>query len=121
MNYPALVFWVLIVWSVTARSGTVLALLLASIPFAILALLPVTITSGMSILPQSMFAVVLILKVVAPQVLPRVLIYRGRILEYGWGLRSARSLVSRHSIQGVVTSIPASKTGRYRQVPVGWR
>ena len=70
MNYPALVFWALIVWSITASSGTVLALLLASIPFASLALLPLTVTAGMSILPQSMFAVVLILKVVAPQVMP---------------------------------------------------
>ena len=45
-----------------------LVLLLASMPFASLALLPTAIL-GMSILPQMMFAVVLILKVVAPQVM----------------------------------------------------
>ena len=68
MNYPALIFWALIAWSVIARPGTVLVLLLASTPFASLALLPREIVGGMSILPQSMFAVVLIIKVVAPEV-----------------------------------------------------
>ena len=69
MNYPALIFWVLIAWSVTASPGTVLVLLLASMPFASLALIPPEIV-GMSILPQSMFAVVLILKVLVPQLMP---------------------------------------------------
>jgi hypothetical protein len=69
MNYPALIFWLLIAWSVTASRSTLLILLLASIPFASLALVPPAI-AGMSILPQSMFAVVLILKVVAPQLMP---------------------------------------------------
>jgi hypothetical protein len=70
MNYPALVFWVLIAWSTTASSETLLVLLLASIPFAGLAMLPVAITGGLSILPQSLFAVVLIVKVLGSQVLP---------------------------------------------------
>jgi hypothetical protein len=70
MNYPAVVFWVLIVWSITARPSTLLVLLLASIPFASLALLPPEYVSGMSILPQSMFAVVLVVKVLAPQAVP---------------------------------------------------
>ena len=69
MNYPALVFWLLIAWSVTASRGTLLVLLLASMPFASLALLPPAIIH-MSILPESMFAVVLILKVLAPQLMP---------------------------------------------------
>lgn len=63
-------FWVLIVWSITARPSTLLVLLLASIPFASLALLPPEYVNGMSILPQSMFAVVLVVKVLAPQVVP---------------------------------------------------
>jgi hypothetical protein len=67
MNYPALVFWALITWSATARPGTLLILLVASIPFASLALLPPEIAGGMSILPQMMFAVVLVLKVLAPE------------------------------------------------------
>ena len=70
MNIPVLVFWALIAWSFTASSGTVLVLLLASVPFGSLALVPIEITGGMSILPQEMFAVVLILKVIAPQVIP---------------------------------------------------
>ena len=69
MNYPALTFWLLIAWSVTASRDTLLVLMIASTPFASLALVPPEIT-GMSILPQSMFAVVLILKVVAPQLMP---------------------------------------------------
>jgi hypothetical protein len=69
MSYPALIFWVLIVWSFTASRGTVLVLVLASMPFASLALLPAG-AIGMTILPQSMFAVVLSLKVFAPQLLP---------------------------------------------------
>jgi hypothetical protein len=69
MNYPALIFWLLIAWSVTASRGTLLVLLLASIPFASLALLPPAFL-GMSILPQQMFAVVLILKVVTPELMP---------------------------------------------------
>ena len=69
MNYPALFFWLLIAWSVTASRGTVLVLLVASMPFASLALLPPKMIH-MSILPQSMFAVVLILKVLAPQLMP---------------------------------------------------
>ena len=69
MNYPALIFWILIAWSVTASRDTLLVLMIASMPFASLALVPPEIT-GMSILPQSMFAVVLILKVVAPQLMP---------------------------------------------------
>ena len=44
-------------------------LLLASTPFASLALVPPAI-AGMSILPQSMFAVILIVKVLAPQLIP---------------------------------------------------
>ena len=64
MNVPALIFWLVIVCSFWARPGTVLVLLLASIPFASLSLLPPEIIGGMSLLPQMMFAVVLILKVV---------------------------------------------------------
>jgi hypothetical protein len=69
MTYPALIFWALIAWSLTASRGALLVLLLASIPFASLALVPVELTGGMSILPQSMFAIVLILRVVTPEVL----------------------------------------------------
>src|ERR1700686_1158854 len=69
MNYPALFFCLLIAWSVTASRGTLLVLLLASTPFASLTLLPTGIL-GMSILPQMMFAVILILKVLAPQLMP---------------------------------------------------
>jgi hypothetical protein len=69
MNYAALFFWLLIAWSVTASRATLLGLLLASMPFASLALLPTALV-GMSILPQSMFAVVLILKVITPQLMP---------------------------------------------------
>jgi hypothetical protein len=69
MSYPALIFWVLIVWSVTANHRTVLLLLFASTPFLSLALLPPGMI-GMSILPQSMFAVVLIFKVLAPHLMP---------------------------------------------------
>ena len=68
MNVPALIFWLVIVCSFWARPGTVLVLLLASIPFASLSLLPPEIIGGMSLLPQMMFAVVLIFKVVAPHV-----------------------------------------------------
>jgi hypothetical protein len=67
MNYPALIFWVLIFWSVAARPSTVLVLLLASISFSSLAILPGNLIGGMSILPLSMFSVVLIAKVLAPQ------------------------------------------------------
>ena len=66
MNFPALIFWLVIVCSFWARPGTVLVLLLASVPFASLSLLPLEITGWMTLLPQMMFAVVLILKVVAP-------------------------------------------------------
>ena len=69
MTYPAIIFWLLIVWSVAARPGTLLVLLFVSGPFASLALLPPD-AIGLSILPQSMFAVVLILKVLAPQLVP---------------------------------------------------
>jgi hypothetical protein len=69
MNYAVLLSWLLIAWSVTASRGTLLVLLLASMPFASLALLPTSLV-GMSILPQSVFAVVLILKVVTPQLVP---------------------------------------------------
>ena len=68
MNVPALIFWLVVVCSFWARPGTVLVLLLASIPFASLSLLPPEITGGMTLLPQMMFAVVLILKVVGPHV-----------------------------------------------------
>jgi hypothetical protein len=69
MTYPAVIFWLLIAWSVSASRSTVLVLLLASGPFASLALLPPGIV-GVSILPSSMFAVVLILKVLVPHLLP---------------------------------------------------
>lgn len=70
MNYAVLIFWLLIAWSVTATAQTVLVLLLASLSFASLALIPPEITGGLSILPQSVFAVLLILKVLGPQMLP---------------------------------------------------
>jgi hypothetical protein len=69
MDYPALIFWVLIALSVKASPGTLLMLLLASMPFASLSLLPPQFLAGMTILPQSMFAFVLVLKVVVPQLL----------------------------------------------------
>ena len=69
MTYPAIVFWVLITWSIVARPATLLILLVASMPFASLALLPPDATAGMSILPQSMFVVILILKVLAPELI----------------------------------------------------
>jgi hypothetical protein len=69
MNFPALIFWLVIVCSFWARPSTVLVLLLASVPFASLSLLPTAITGGMTLLPQMMFAVVLILKLVAPHAL----------------------------------------------------
>src|ERR1700722_3781829 len=69
MNFPALIFWLVIVCSFWARPGTVLVLLLATVPFASLSLLPTEITGGMTLLPQMMFAVVLILKVVSPHAL----------------------------------------------------
>jgi hypothetical protein len=69
MNVPVLVFWAVIAWSFTASNSTVLVLLLASTPFVSLALLPPG-AIGMSLLPQSMFAVVLILKVLSPHAMP---------------------------------------------------
>lgn len=69
MNYPALVFWVVIAGSAMMRPSTILVLLLASVPFASLALLPPDMIGGLSILPQEMFAVVLMLKVLAPEVM----------------------------------------------------
>jgi hypothetical protein len=68
MNYAAIIFWILIAWSTTVKPGTVLVLLLSSIPFGGLALVPIEITGGLTILPQSMFAVVLVAKVLVPLV-----------------------------------------------------
>jgi hypothetical protein len=70
MNYPALFFWVLLLWSVTASPSTLLVLLFASMSFASLALVPPDMVGGISILPQLMLAVVLILKVITPKLLP---------------------------------------------------
>jgi hypothetical protein len=70
MNYAALIFWLLIAWSATASAQTVLVLLLGSVSFASLALIPLEITGGISILPQSVFSVLLIWKVLGPQALP---------------------------------------------------
>lgn len=70
MNYAILIFWLLIAWSATATAQTVLVLLLASVSFASLALIPLEVSGGISILPQSVFALLLILKVLGPQVLP---------------------------------------------------
>jgi hypothetical protein len=67
MTWPALVFWSLIVGAFWARPSTVLMLLLGSIPFASLTLIPLSLT-GMTVLPRLMFAVVLILKVLGPHV-----------------------------------------------------
>ena len=66
MNFPALIFWLVIICSFWTRPGTVLLLLLASLPFVSLSLLPPEIMGGMSILPQMMFAIVLVLKVLSP-------------------------------------------------------
>jgi hypothetical protein len=70
MNYAILTFWLLIAWSVTATAETVLVLLLASLSFASLALIPLEVSGGISILPQSVFGLLLIVKVLGPQVLP---------------------------------------------------
>src|ERR1700683_3151210 len=70
MNYPALFFWVLLLWSVTASPSTLLLLLFVSMPFASLALVPPDMVGGMSLLPQLMFAVILIVKVNIPKLLP---------------------------------------------------
>jgi hypothetical protein len=70
MSYPAVIFWVIIAWSVAARPRALLVLLLASINFSSLAIVPTQLTFGMSLLPQLMFAVVLICKVLVPEVIP---------------------------------------------------
>jgi hypothetical protein len=77
MNYAALICWALIAWSLAARPGTVMILLLGSMPFASLALVPPDALFGMSILPQSVFAVILIAKVLVPEAIspsPKLLI-----------------------------------------------
>jgi hypothetical protein len=70
MSYPAVIFWVIIAWSVTARPHALLVLLLASINFSSLAIVPTQMTFGMSLLPQLMFAVVLICKMLIPEIIP---------------------------------------------------
>ncbi len=55
-----------------AGRTTLLVLMVASMPFASLALLPPESAAGMSILPQSMFVVILILKVLAPEVIAAI-------------------------------------------------
>jgi hypothetical protein len=69
MSFPVVIAWAIIAWSVRARHRTLLVLLLASINFSSLALLPTVVTFGMSLLPQLMFATVLICKVLAPEVI----------------------------------------------------
>jgi hypothetical protein len=68
MNYPALIFWVLITSTIMASPETVLIMLVASIPFASIALLPPEIVGGLTLLPQSVFVVVLLVKVLSQQV-----------------------------------------------------
>ena len=70
MNYPALFFWVLLLWSITASDSALLVLLFVSMPFASLALVPPDMVGGMSILPQLLFAAILIAKVIIPKLMP---------------------------------------------------
>jgi hypothetical protein len=70
MNYPALLFWLLLLWSVTASPSTLLVLLFSSMSFASLALVPPDMLGEASILPQQMFAVVLVLKIIVPKLMP---------------------------------------------------
>jgi hypothetical protein len=70
MIYPTLLFWALVPFCVMAPAGAVLVILLASIPFAGFAVIPINLVGGLAILPQSIFATMLVLKVVASRLTP---------------------------------------------------
>jgi hypothetical protein len=63
MTYPAVIFWPLFVWSLYSSPATVLTLLLSSLSFGSLAVVPPEVTGGVTLLPASMFAIALFLKV----------------------------------------------------------
>lgn len=62
MTYASFIFWIVLVLSLLSSSGTVLMLLLASLSFGSLSVVPPEVTGGVTILPQAMFSIVLILK-----------------------------------------------------------
>jgi hypothetical protein len=118
MSYPAVIFWVLVLGSLRASHGTLLAFLLASISFSSLALLPTEATFGMSILPQMMVAVVLICKVLAPEVvnLSPKLLTALQLRNLGWlGLfllvGSMTTLIMPRLFAGEVIIVPMRETG----------
>jgi hypothetical protein len=62
MTYASFIFWIVFVLSLFSSPATVLTLVLASLSFGSLSVVPPEVTGGVTILPQAMFSIVLILK-----------------------------------------------------------
>jgi hypothetical protein len=63
LTYPALVFWCLLGASIFSPLEVVLGMLISSLPFGSLSLLPAEAIGGVTILPQSAFAALFIARV----------------------------------------------------------
>lgn len=71
MTYPAVIFWFLFLKAAVSRQQTLLLMLFASFTFGSLAVLPPEVTAGSSFVPKTMFALLLVMKVLVPTLLTR--------------------------------------------------
>jgi hypothetical protein len=66
MTYPAVIFWILFPLGVVAGQRTLLILLFSSFAFGSLAVLPPELTGDRSFTPKTMFAMLLVVRFIAP-------------------------------------------------------
>jgi hypothetical protein len=65
MTYPAFIFWILFLIGAVAGQRTLLILLFSSFAFGSLAVLPPELTAGLSFIPKTMFALLLVVRLMA--------------------------------------------------------
>lgn len=65
MTYPAFIFWILFLGAMVAHQRILLILLFSSFTFGSLAVLPPEMTGGLTFLPRSMFALLIVARFVA--------------------------------------------------------
>ena len=68
MTYPAVIFWLLFFRGALSSQRTLLLLLFSSLTFGSLAVLPPELTAGSSFVPKTMFALLIVLKVLVPAI-----------------------------------------------------
>jgi len=114
MTYPSIIFWLLFFRAAFSNLRTLLILLFSSFTFGALSVLPPELTGGASFVPKTMFALLIVMKYLVPEILT----FSPRLIE----LMRAQNLgfLLAFLVIGVLTTIfaPSLFSGAISVVPL---